>query len=146
MKDPGDEVDDGVLPVLYLAEIHTLTPMYKCCCARCASEQFAIGILTFVLISGGQPGIDALIEAWHLGHEELSNGILKQVRRSDRGNAPKKVLTALLSTRTDVDALLDDIVAKEPLITPSKMEQVGVDWSVEGCLWVTAPVNAWSLS
>lgn len=29
-----------------------------------------------------------------------------------------------LLCRTDVDALLDDIVAKEPLITPSKMEQV----------------------
>ena len=28
------------------------------------------------------------------------------------------------SYRTDVDILLDDIVAKEPLITPSKMEQV----------------------
>ena len=27
-------------------------------------------------------------------------------------------------SRTDVDVLLDDIVAKEPLITPSKMEQV----------------------
>ena len=26
--------------------------------------------------------------------------------------------------RTDVDMLLDDIVSKEPLITPSKMEQV----------------------
>ena len=30
----------------------------------------------------------------------------------------------LLLCRTDVDALLDDIVAKESLITPSKMEQV----------------------
>ena len=30
----------------------------------------------------------------------------------------------LFLCRTDVDALLDDIVAKEPLITPSKMEQV----------------------
>ena len=29
--------DERVLPVLYLAEIPTLTPMYKCCCARCAS-------------------------------------------------------------------------------------------------------------
>ena len=29
--------DEGVLPVLYLAEIPTITPMYKCCCARCAS-------------------------------------------------------------------------------------------------------------
>jgi len=29
-----------------------------------------------------------------------------------------------LKPTTDVDILLDDIVAKEPLITPSKMEQV----------------------
>lgn len=33
-------------------------------------------------------------------------------------------ITDFFFFRTDVDMLLDDIVSKEPLITPSKMEQV----------------------
>lgn len=34
------------------------------------------------------------------------------------------ILILNLIFSTDVEALLDEIVAKEPLITPSKMEQV----------------------
>lgn len=34
------------------------------------------------------------------------------------------IIVKLFCCRTDVDMLLDDIVAKEPLITASKMEQV----------------------
>ena len=45
--------DEGVLPVLYLAEIPTLTPMYKCCCALCLGYDYASqkhgGLLTRIL-------------------------------------------------------------------------------------------------
>ena len=34
--------DEGVPSVLYLAEIPTLTPMYKCCCARYASGMITV--------------------------------------------------------------------------------------------------------
>ena len=45
--------DKGVLPVLYLAEIPTPTPMYKCCCALCVRYDYASqqhrGFLTRIL-------------------------------------------------------------------------------------------------
>ena len=46
--------DEVVLPVLYLAEIPTLTPMYKCCCAHmCVKYDYASqqhgGLLTRIL-------------------------------------------------------------------------------------------------